>query len=43
MQTPRNPLIVALDLPDRASIVALSAQLSGEVGMVKVGYEAYLR
>ena len=43
MQTPRNPLIVALDLPDRASIVALAAELTGEVGMVKVGYEAYLR
>lgn len=43
MQTPRNPLIVALDLPDRSSIVSLAAQLAGEVGMVKVGYEAFLR
>ena len=43
MQVPPNPLIVALDLPDRASIVSLASQLAGEVGMVKVGYEAYLR
>ena len=43
MQVPPNPLIVALDLPERASIVHLASQLSGEVGMVKVGYEAYLR
>ena len=43
MQSPQNPLIVALDLPDRESIVSLAAELSGEVGMVKVGYEAFLR
>ena len=43
MQIPPNPLIVALDLPDRGSIVSLASQLAGEVGMVKVGYEAYLR
>ena len=43
MQILPNPLIVALDLPDRGSIVSLASQLAGEVGMVKVGYEAYLR
>lgn len=43
MNIERNPLIVALDLPDREAILSMAKNLVGEVGMVKVGYEAYLR
>lgn len=43
MEEQQNPIIVALDLPERDSIVSLAKDLAGEVGMVKVGYEAFLR
>jgi len=35
-------LIVALDLPDRRELLALARQLIGNVGMVKVGLEAFI-
>ena len=35
-------LIVALDLPDRKRIISLAKELSGQVGMVKVGFEAFV-
>lgn len=38
----RNPLIVALDLDDRTEILAMARRLAGEVGMVKIGLQAYV-
>ena len=37
-----NPLIVALDLPERDKIVSFAKQLGPEVGMVKIGLEAFI-
>ena len=42
MTSPEQKIIVALDLPDRAAILALARRLCGEVGMVKVGLEAFV-
>ncbi len=39
--TPRDRLIVALDVPDAATAHALAGRLAGEVGMVKVGSQLF--
>ena len=39
---PSNRLIVALDLPQRSEILSMAKALSGKVGMVKVGLEAFI-
>lgn len=38
----RARLIVALDVPDRASALALAARLAGHVGMLKIGLELFV-
>ena len=38
----RSRLIVALDVPDRASALALAGQLAGHVGMLKIGLELFV-
>ncbi len=38
----RERLIVALDVPDGASALALAAKLAGHVGMLKVGLELFV-
>lgn len=40
-ETPANPLIVALDLPDLEEASALAARLARHVGLVKVGLELF--
>ena len=42
MLRPFERLIIALDLPNRADVVAMARQLRGEVGMVKIGLEAFV-
>jgi orotidine-5'-phosphate decarboxylase len=37
-----NKIIVALDLPERPALLALAKRLVGEVGMIKVGLEAFV-
>ncbi len=41
MSDPRSRLIVALDVPDRASAIKAVEQLSGHVGYFKVGLEIF--
>jgi orotidine-5'-phosphate decarboxylase len=41
VSAPPNPLVVALDTSDLEAAAALSAALSGAVGMVKVGLELF--
>lgn len=41
MSAPPNPLVVALDTSDLEAAAALTAALSGAVGMVKVGLELF--
>jgi orotidine-5'-phosphate decarboxylase len=43
MTDPRTRLIVALDLPDRASALAAVERLAGHVGVFKVGLELFVR
>ena len=38
----RARLIVALDVPDRASALALAGRLAGHVGMLKIGLELFV-
>lgn len=38
----RSRLIVALDVPDRASALALADRLTGHVGMLKIGLELFV-
>lgn len=40
--TGRERLIVPLDVPDRDAALALARTLVGQVGMVKVGFEAFV-
>jgi orotidine-5'-phosphate decarboxylase len=42
MTSPRNRLIVALDLPDRDSALAAVGRLAGHVGYFKVGLEVFV-
>jgi orotidine-5'-phosphate decarboxylase len=39
---PTSRLIVALDLSERSKITSLAKELTGKVGMVKVGLEAFI-
>jgi orotidine-5'-phosphate decarboxylase len=39
--SPKDRLVVALDLPDRASALRMAEKLAGEVGMLKVGLELF--
>ncbi|MGE5541621.1 MAG: orotidine-5'-phosphate decarboxylase [Bacillota bacterium] len=41
MNETKNPLIVALDLPDRAAALRIVERLQGRVGMFKVGMELF--
>jgi orotidine-5'-phosphate decarboxylase len=43
MNNPQSKLIVALDLPDRAAALKAVKQLSGHVGLFKVGLEIFTR
>jgi len=43
MSDPRSKLIVALDLPDRSSALQAVEQLSGHVGLFKIGLELFTR
>ncbi len=43
MTEPRSRLIVALDLPDRASAIEAVHKLSGHVGYFKLGLEIFVR
>jgi orotidine-5'-phosphate decarboxylase len=43
MNNPRSHLIVALDVPDRATAMKAIDQLSGHVGFFKVGLELFTR
>ena len=40
--TPRERLIVALDVPDRSAAFALAETLAGHVGMLKIGLELFV-
>ncbi|WP_146157998.1 orotidine-5'-phosphate decarboxylase [Enhygromyxa salina] len=42
MSTARSRLIVALDVPDRQSALALADRLAGHVGMLKIGLELFV-
>jgi orotidine-5'-phosphate decarboxylase len=43
MNNPRSHLIVALDVPDRATAMKAIYQLSGHVGYLKIGLELFTR
>jgi orotidine-5'-phosphate decarboxylase len=43
MNSPRSHLIVALDVPDRATAMKAIDQLSGHVGYLKIGLELFTR
>jgi len=43
MNTPRSRLIVALDLPDRATALAAVNRLAGHTGHFKIGLELFVR
>ena len=43
MNNPRSHLIVALDVPDRATATKTIDQLSGHVGYFKIGLELFTR
>jgi len=43
MNDPRSHLIVALDVPDRATAMKMAEQLSGHVGYFKIGLELFTR
>jgi orotidine-5'-phosphate decarboxylase len=43
MSDPRLKLIVALDVPDRAAALSMVEQLSGRVGLFKLGMEIFTR
>jgi orotidine-5'-phosphate decarboxylase len=40
--TPRERIIVALDVPDAESAIALAGRLEGHVGMLKIGLELFV-
>lgn len=40
--TPRERIIVALDVPDAVTAVTLAGRLSGHVGMLKIGLELFV-
>lgn len=42
MTQPANPLIVALDVPERARTLELAKKLGPEVGMMKLGLESFV-
>ncbi len=43
MSEPRERLIVALDLPDGASALAMADRLAGHIGFFKIGLELFVR